>query len=77
MNITREKMNYDLVIVGAGPSGLSAAINFKKLCKKNDKDLSVCVVEKVVSGTKKSNTLTVALLAPRGSEVDGPSGRVR
>ena len=35
MNITREKMNYDLVIVGAGPSGLSAAINFKKLCKKN------------------------------------------
>ena len=39
MNITREKMNYDLVIVGAGPSGLSAAINFKKLCKKNRKDL--------------------------------------
>ena len=37
MNITREKMNYDLVIVGAGPSGLSAAINFKKLCKKDVK----------------------------------------
>ena len=46
MNITREKMNYDLVIVGAGPSGLSAAINFKKLCKQNNKDFSVCVVEK-------------------------------
>ena len=40
MSITREKMNYDLVIVGAGPSGLSAAINFKKLCKKEDKDFS-------------------------------------
>ena len=46
MNITREKMHYDLVIVGAGPSGLSAAINFKNLCKKNNKDFSVCVVEK-------------------------------
>ncbi|MEE2694925.1 MAG: electron transfer flavoprotein-ubiquinone oxidoreductase [Pseudomonadota bacterium] len=46
MNITREKMNYDLVIVGAGPSGLSAAINFKKLCKRNNKDFSVCIVEK-------------------------------
>lgn len=46
MNITREKMNYDLLIVGAGPSGLSAAINFKKLCKLNNKEFSVCVVEK-------------------------------
>ena len=46
MDIKREKMNYDLLIVGAGPSGLSAAINFKKLCKKYNKDFSVCVVEK-------------------------------
>ena len=38
-------MNYDLVIVGAGPSGLSAAINFKNF-EKNNKDYSVCVVEK-------------------------------
>ena len=39
-------MNYDLVIVGAGPSGLSAAIKFKELCKKNNQNFSVCLVEK-------------------------------
>jgi len=46
MDISREKMNYDLLIVGAGPSGLAAAIQFKKLCKLNNKDFSVCIVEK-------------------------------
>jgi len=39
-------MNYDLLIVGAGPSGLAAAIKFKKMCIKNNKDYSVCIVEK-------------------------------
>ncbi len=63
MNITREKMNYDLVIVGAGPSGLSAAINLKKLCKKNGKDLSVCIVEK--GSEVGSHILSGAILEPR------------
>ncbi len=63
MNITREKMNYDLVIVGAGPSGLSAAINFKKLCKKNGKELSVCVVEK--GSEVGAHILSGAILEPR------------
>ena len=39
-------MYYDLLIVGAGPSGLAAAIKFKKMCIENNKDYSVCVVEK-------------------------------
>lgn len=39
-------MHYDLLIVGAGPAGLAAAIRFKQLCQEKGQDLSVCVIEK-------------------------------
>ena len=42
MEVERESMDYDVVVVGAGPSGLSTAIKLKQL----NPEINVCVLEK-------------------------------
>jgi len=39
-------MNFDVLIIGAGPSGLSAGIKLAQLAKQNNKKLNICIVEK-------------------------------
>jgi electron-transferring-flavoprotein dehydrogenase len=45
-DMARDSMQFDAVIVGGGPSGLSAAIRLKQLAQQHGREIGVCLVEK-------------------------------
>jgi len=61
--VEREAMEYDVVIVGAGPSGLAASIRLCQLAEEKGREISVCILEK--GSEVGAHILSGAVLEPR------------
>jgi len=61
--VERESMEYDVVIVGGGPSGMATAIKLKQLADEKGQELSICLLEK--SAEIGAHILSGAVIEPR------------
>ena len=71
----REVMEFDVVIVGAGPAGLAAAIRLKQLAGNAERDLSVVVLEK--GSEVGAHILSGAVIDPIGLNALVPDWRAK